>query len=141
MEYKDIVRRVRAKLEGRRREAGLRRGERWLLSIDHDSAHEAANLDAEGIWPKQQMLDLAALSPDMHMVIENVVGYLADQEHKWQRSLNGVKPTVQQCKDQLNAIFAGIKKETIESNVRRLRGTYQAIIDAGGMYPSHEYRQ
>ena len=56
-EFLDIIKDLKAELSKRSNRKKLARGERWMLSIDNDSRHTAAHLQARGCgwtrtgWP------------------------------------------------------------------------------------------
>lgn len=112
----------------------------WLLSMDNDSAHAAADLAGLGIWPAEHRFPLPALSPDMHKVVEHVHGVLCAKMQKWRRTFWPGKPSNQAVIDQLTKLFFDYDPVSIQNDIDSLPATYQAIIDAAGMYPTKPFR-
>lgn len=120
--------------------AGLRRTDHWYLSCDSASEHDAADLAGLNIWPKKYRFELAYLSPDQHKVVEHVHNYIGDSFHSWYRRNMQRKPTVEQCKSKIKELFFNYPVSAVQADVLSLPATYQAIIDAAGMYPPKRYR-
>lgn len=120
--------------------AGFGRSDHWKLSIDNDKSHAAARLDALGIWPKQFRVELAPLSPDAHKAVEHVHANLLSKHNSWRRSFWPEKPSPEQCITKLQELFQSYPVWSIQADIDSLPETYQAIIDAGGMYPTPDKR-
>lgn len=139
-EYEDSIWELACYLEQVGPVLGLPRDKHWLLSMDNDSAHTAAKLAGLGIWPAHLRFTLPALSPDMHKAVEHVHGWLGGKMQRWRRSFFPHKPANQECLDKLTELFFSYSPAAIQADIDSLPETYQAIIDAAGMYPSKPFR-
>jgi len=133
MEFEEIMGKFKAELETPENMAKLKRGERWLYSIDNDKVHQGADLERVGIqeediWPHP------ALSSDMHKVVENVHAWLEKQMQEYIRKKGAEKLDTEDCKQHLKDLFDnGYKVESIQANVRSLPWTYWEIwVNEGG---------
>lgn len=140
MEFTEIMGKFKAELESPENLQHLKRGERWLYSIDGDKIHVGADLEQVGIgeadlWPHP------ALSSDMHKVVENVHAWLQGQMEKWVAQQGDRKLTAEECKEQLNQLFEdGYQHAWIKSNVESLPWTYLAVLLADGGYVQPDFR-
>ena len=139
-EYEDDIWELACFLKELRQVAGLRRTDRWLLSMDNDSAHAAANLAGLNIWPANARFTCPPLSPDIHKAVEHVHGYLGGAMHSWRRHMLPNKPSHADCMKHLEELFMSYPPAAIQADIESLPETYQAIIDAAGMYPPKPYR-
>lgn len=112
----------------------------WKFSYDNDKVHMGADLSTVGIH-KSDRFSLPPLSSDMHKAVEHVHAWLQAQMQKWLETMEGQKLTPEMCLEHLNHIFyQQLKASSIAADVATLKDTYQAIIAAGGGYPSKKYR-
>lgn len=126
---------MKAVLESRRLASGLRRGEQFIICIDHATAHNQAT---QILGPGWQLLPHPPHSPDCNKAIEHVHGQLDAKMKQWLVRLRetqaGVNPTPAQCKDQLVSFFNAIPATSIAADVATLPETWQEIVDNGGGY-------
>ena len=140
MEFTEIMGKLKAASETPEHQAKLKRGERWLFSWDNDRVHTGADLEQVGITAEDRF-PLPALSSDMHKVVENVHGWLAQQMQKWLEGKEDEELDVEECKKVLEGLFYDqYKREWIQKNVSSLKETYEAIVLADGGYPTAKHR-
>lgn len=140
MEFKDVIAELRQLLYSRSNKKHLHLGQKWQLSIDNDSAHGAANLGSSGVWPDAERWYQPALSPDLNKVAEHVHAFITPRMHQWHISRRDNLPSVEECKSKLRELFLSYTKESIARDVQSMPATYQAVIDAGGLYVPKPYR-
>ncbi len=139
-EFLDIIKDLKAELSKRSNRKKLARGERWMLSIDNDSRHTAAHLQARGVWLDKDRLALPPLSADMNKVVEHVHAWLTNKMHCWLRSRTGNKPTAEECMQQLRLYFSQYPTASIQADVNSMKETYAQIVHEAGMYPAARFR-
>lgn len=134
-----MLKQVWAKLQTRELQQKLPPGVQYKLTLDGDGVHRGANFSKAGI-PADAVQIVPPWSHDIHKVVENchgslyqhMQGFLIEKEQH-----PGSGPlTVQACKDELMRCFDHMKVTgEITANVKTLKHTYRAIIDADGGYP------
>ena len=139
-EFKDIIEELKRVLQEPQNASKLKRGLSWKLSIDNDTCHTAAHLHQSNVWLNADRLDLPPLSPDMNKVVEHVHAWLTLKMHSWLRSRIDNKPSVQECKQQLETFFHSYPTASIQKDVDSMKSTYEAIVHEAGMYPSSPFR-
>jgi hypothetical protein len=138
-EFNDYLTSLLQELERRRGEAGLRRGEKWILCFDNARVHSHA---AEVMGNRAERWPQPPHSPDMQKVIEHVHGQLDKSMHTWLRKQRKTDPrahiTPAACQQEVQAAFNRLKADSILRDVNTLPDTWQAIVAAGGSYVSPE---
>lgn len=134
-EFNLLLQDLKAVLQSRRLEAGLRRGEQYVICLDHATVHNQA---LQILGPGWQLLPHPAHSPDCNKPIEHVHGQLDAKMKKWLVSLReqqpGINPSVDQCMAQLVDYFNAIPAASIAADVATLPATWQEIVNQGGSY-------
>lgn len=127
---------IRAELQAKAAAARLPAATEWRFSYDNAKPHNKA----QQALPPGSRLDLPALSPDMHKVVEHVHPRMAAEMLRWLRQRGG-KAEVAECEQELRAVFARVATaDAVDRDVASLPGTYQAIIAAGGEFPAKSFR-
>lgn len=139
-EFEDCIWDLGCYMEQLRDVAEPKRGEKWLLSMDSDSAHIAADLHGRGIWSKKLRFFLPVKSPDMHKAVEHVHGFIETKHNAWRRGMWPQKPTVQQCMDKVESLFYSYPPSAVQADIDSLPETYEAIIHNAGLYPPKPFR-
>lgn len=139
-EYEDSIWDLACFMEQLEDDLDLPAHQPWLLSMDNDSTHAAADLAGLGIWPAERRFPLPALSPDMHKAVEHVHGWLCAKMQKWRRSFFPRKPSNQDVIKHLTELFYSYDPVAIQKDIDSLPETYKAIIHAAGMYPPKPFR-
>lgn len=114
----------------------LKRGERWQLSYDNAAVHTDAEKVVQGI----NRLPHPRKSPDMHKVVEHMHAWLTQRMQAWLLEQDVRRVDADAAKQQLKDLFYSYKTESIMADVESLPGTYKAIRDAGGRYPTKRFR-
>lgn len=114
----------------------LRRDERWQLSYDNAAVHSDAEKVVQGI----NRLPHPRKSPDMHNVVEHMHAWLTQKMQAWLLKQDARRVDANAAKRQLQDLFYNYEAASIMADVESLPGTYQAIIAAGGRYPTKRYR-
>jgi hypothetical protein len=126
---------LKAVLQSRRLEAGLRRNEQFILCLDHATVHNQATQILGQGW---QLLPHPPHSPDCNKPIEHIHGQLDKKMKQWLVSLReqqpSVNPTVEQCQTQLLNYFNAIPTASIAADIATLPDTWQAIVNENGGY-------
>jgi hypothetical protein len=139
-EFTEIMGKIKAAVNSRENRRKLRAGERWMYSCDNDKVHVGADLTTVGIMDGDRF-DLPPCSSDMHKTVEHVHGWLQAGMQLWLEGEEEQRLTPAQCKAQLEHLFCNVlKASSIAADVASLKGTYQAIIAAGGGYPPKKFR-
>jgi hypothetical protein len=138
-EFGNFVAKVLDVLDARRAEAGLRRGEQFILCWDNAAVHKDA---AAVVGDRAQRWPQPAHSPDMNKPIEHVHGILDAHMHKWLAHMRATQAdtrlTPDMCKAELLRAFNALPTTSIKADVQSLADTWQAIIAASGDYVSAE---
>lgn len=140
MEFTEIMGHIKTIMDSPQMQQQLRFRECYSYSWDNDRVHKGADLSTVGITADLRF-ELPELSSDMHKVVEHVHGWLQKQMQKWLGEHEGSPLTADQCKEKLQQLFQeDLNISSIQKNVRSLKATYQAVIDAGGGYIPARYR-
>ena len=129
---------MKAVLESRRLASGLRRGEQFIICIDHATAHNQA---AQILGPGWQLLPHPPHSPDCNKPIEHVHAQVDDKMKRWLKQRRAEVPrrkiAVQEAMDECTRVFKNIPQASITRDVASLPKTWQAIVDNhGGFVPN-----
>jgi hypothetical protein len=134
MEFEDIMGEAKAIIDRLQMQQHLKCNERYMLSWDNDKIHRGADLETVGIMPNDRFI-LPELSSDMHKVVKHQHAWLQMKMQMWLETQDDGKLTPLQCMDQLERLFyQELKKESILSDAKSLKATYQAVIDHQGGY-------
>jgi hypothetical protein len=139
-EFNDILAELKQVLLSKRREARLKRGEKFIICVDEASVHK----DAEQILaPEMEKLPHAPHSPECNKPVEHCHGQV-DAKMKawlveWRRQHPTGNPTPDQCKAAVADAFRSIPTASIAADVATMPDTWQAIVDAGGGFIKAEY--
>lgn len=139
-EWTKIMQLFREEAEKPANLAKLGAREQWKYSWDNDKVHKGADLSTIGIEDEDRFY-LPELSSDMHKVVEHVHGWLQGRMQKWLALQDKATLTVAQCKAELMRLFTQeLDISSIQKDVRTLKDTYQAVVDAEGGYVKKQHR-
>jgi hypothetical protein len=134
-EFNLLLADLKAVLLSRKREAGLRRNEQFIICLDHATVHNQAE---QILGPGWQLLPHPPHSPDCNKPVEHIHAQLDLKMKKWLVDLRvnhpGVDPTVEQCKSQLLSYFNAIPTTSIAADISTVPATWQEIVNQGGGY-------
>ncbi|WIA23049.1 hypothetical protein OEZ86_009964 [Tetradesmus obliquus] len=140
-EWTKIMQLFREEAEKPANLAKLGAREQWKYSWDNDKVHKGADLSTIGIEDEDRFY-LPELSSDMHKVVEHVHGWLQGRMQKWLALQDKATLTVAQCKAELMRLFTQeLDISSIQKDVRTLKDTYQAVVDAEGGYVKKQHRE
>lgn len=107
-----------------------------LLTIDNAAWYK---IKYEDLGFDMEKLPLPARSPDIHKFVEHAVANLENTMTEWERDHPNVTDP-EELWAQLERLFYATSGESVAADIRGMRHTLAAIIEAKGNWPAAKYR-